>query len=295
MTWVRKRILDAVIVTVLLIALPYAADSSWWWWPPWPGPVNVRERFGAFALWSWINWLGHLAALLFAIAMALLRRRAIRLAGPALMLFVSVITVVAYGPLAYMTERRTDRIRGAFEEPVHASRALAVAVALTLGLALLFVLVTRLRRTPETTRTVAHLTLAALPALLLPLFWLFAVIPASNRWFPNEWKREDLLVPFRPCRHALVWASPRGTRGVSYPLARVDGIWSRFRDPLGGQVVPAVSLELTWMEGYSWLTLAEEKGLSVRKDDPAVLRCDARPRPEVVEPAAWHQRGPVRP
>jgi len=46
-----------------------------------------------------------------------------------------------------------------------------------------------------------------------------------------------------------------------------------------------------WEEGYLWLRRADVAQLRVRRDDPAGVHCDSRPRPERVTPESWHRMG----
>jgi hypothetical protein len=53
----------------------------------------------------------------------------------------------------------------------------------------------------------------------------------------------------------------------------------------------AISVDGHWSSGYSWLDANDVRELRVRVDDPAVIDCDSRGRPERVEPAPWHKLG----
>jgi hypothetical protein len=120
------------------------------------------------------------------------------------------------------------------------------------------------------------------------LVWVPAVLPFVNGWIPAEWNRPDLLVPVRPCRGALLWASDDG--GSTF--GTVDDIWSHFADPRqGGASTRALSVSGRWRGDYSWLGANDLQSLRVRIDDPAVIDCDSRVRPERVEPAPWHKLG----
>jgi hypothetical protein len=79
----------------------------------------------------------------------------------------------------------------------------------------------------------------------------------------------------------------------TYPFGRVDDLWTRFSDPRrNGAEVTAVSVRGEFLWGYFWLeTIYEASRLWVRRDDPAVVRCDSRPRDERVVPADWHRFG----
>ena len=75
-------------------------------------------------------------------------------------------------------------------------------------------------------------------------------------------------------------------------IARIDDVWLHFADPRkGGAQVWAVSAAGLWREHYLWLDRTEADELRVRRDDPAVVRCDSRVRTETVAPAAWHWLG----
>src|SRR6202008_3640475 len=97
---------------------------------------------------------------------------------------------------------------------------------LTLALAVAFIVVTRLRRTPEVVGSAALITAWIVNAGLLLLFWVPMVLPLVNGWLPAEWYRPDLLVPVRPCRGALLWASDGGMK-----FGEVDDLWRHFADP----------------------------------------------------------------
>lgn len=167
-------------------------------------------------------------------------------------------------------------------------------VIVTFGLAALLIVVTRLRHTRPVVRASALIAAATLAGVVLHLHFLLMVLPMTNHWLPAEWQRPDLLVPFRSCRGALLWATSRNRAGEvrAYEVARVDDVWLRFADPrLGGASVRAVSAAGRWREGYLWLRQDDAARLYVRRDDPAVVRCDSRPRPEPVAPASWHLLG----
>jgi hypothetical protein len=53
----------------------------------------------------------------------------------------------------------------------------------------------------------------------------------------------------------------------------------------------AISVSGHWLGNYSWLDANDLRALRVRVDDPAVIDCDSRVRPERVAPAAWHKLG----
>jgi hypothetical protein len=176
---------------------------------------------------------------------------------------------------------------GEVEEPVQRFRVLVTMAMLTLALVVLFVVVTRLRRMPEVVRLAALVTALIVNAGLLHLIWVPTILPFGNGWLPDDWHRPDLLVTVRPCRGALLWASSgKGQFGA------VDDIWLRFADPRkGGAPIRAISVSGNWRGEYSWLAANDLRALRVRVDDPAVIDCDSRVRPERVEPAAWHKLG----
>jgi hypothetical protein len=286
-TW--KAIAGLGAFVGLLLLLPYVLDRFPFWtgWRPWPRDHD--GPFAAFWLWGWIDGASRFGTVILIGALLLFRRKAVRPSAAALLVCASAGTVMLYLPFAFVWTVRVDRLRGQIRQPVFVARTLAVAIALTIGLALIFLAVTQLPRTRAITRNVARVTLAALPALLVPLIFLLFVVPFANLWGPADWRRPDLMVPFRPCRDAVLW-SPKP--GGFHDLGRVDDLWTRFRDPKSGQVGPAVSCELTWRAGYTWVTPSDTTAnVFVRKDDPAVVNCDRRMRTDIVEPARWHERG----
>jgi hypothetical protein len=122
---------------------------------------------------------------------------------------------------------------------------------------------------------------------LLHLFWAPLIEPFG--WRPMNRDRQDLLVPVRPCRGASVWAY---SRREFLQIGTIDDIWLHFADPRNGKAPTfAVSVAGDWRAGYHWLNSSDLHPLRVRKDDPAVVQCDARPREERVAPAAWHELG----
>jgi hypothetical protein len=252
----------------------------------------------AFELYSWIGPLGWFVVLLMVPAV-LVRwiigwRGATAWIGPAIPLVVCVMTAMLYVPFRYVNERRVDRVVGQVEKPVVAMQAIADSVVAVCVLAGVFLCVVRMRRTPAVTRYAGLAVAATLTAVLPSIVWILLVAPAQNRWAPIEW-RTDLLVPFRPCRGALLWKVLTSTDGGglrTHPYARIDDLWLEFRDPrTPGAPVWALSAAGEWKTRYVWLTRAEAATLRVRRDDPMVVRCDAGARAEPIAPSAWHQVG----
>jgi hypothetical protein len=261
-------------------------------------PLPRMHGFEAFGLLLWIAPLGWFVALLMVPAV-LVRwvigwRGATAWIGIAIPLVVCGMTAMLYVPFRFVTERRVDRVAGQVEEPVLAMQAIVDSAVALCVLAAVLICVVRLRRTPAVTRYAAFAVAATLTAVLLSIVWLMFVTPALNGWTPIE-RRADLLVPFRPCRGALLWTVFPGADGRevrTHPYARIDDLWLEFRDPRKpGATVWAVSATGEWETGYVWLTHAEAVALRVRRDDPMVVRCDSRTRAGRVAPAAWHQVG----
>lgn len=166
---------------------------------------------------------------------------------------------------------------------------LLVAVAmLTLALVVVFIVATRLRRAAEVAGGAALMTAWIVNAGLLLLFWVPIALPLVNGWLPAKQARPDLLVPVRPCRGALLWES--SDRGLDFGV--VDDIWLHFADPRrSGALTRAIPVSGRWRSEYLWLDANDLGELRVRSDDPAVIHCDSRARPERVAPAAWHKLG----
>lgn len=288
-TWKAIAGLGALVGLLLLLPYVLARFPFWTAWRPWPRAVDLDDQFAAFELLRWTDWAGHAAAVVLGMALLIFRRKRLQASAAALLVLASAGTVMLYLPFLFVWTIRVDRVRGQILEPVVVARTLAVAIAVTIGLALIFLAITQLPRTRAITRDVARVTLAVLGALLCCLNFLLFVMPYANVWSPADWHRPDLVVPFRPCRDALLWTPELG--GFK-DVGRVDDLWARFRDPASGRIGPAVSCELTWRAGYTWFTPADGTvNLFVRSDDPAVVDCDNRMRTEIVEPAPWHQRG----
>jgi hypothetical protein len=262
--------------------------------------VPRLEGLGVFELQSWM--LPLTGAVFVAMGLAAIGRWALALPWkrPRVTLVVTVLpTLLAawmYLPFCLLTYTRIDRIQGRVPEPFEAMRSAGVSAIVTLLLAAAFLGVTQQRRTPAATRAAAQTVAVTLGFLLAHFSWILMVFPLpSYEWWPASREELDRFVPFRPCRGAMVWAVTRGPyrEGADvYPFARIDDVWSRFIDPrLGRARVRAVSVTGVWEEGYLWLTAGDVEELRVRDDDPAVRRCDSRPRPEVVAAANWHRLG----
>jgi len=219
---------------------------------------------------------------------------------PRTTLVVTVLPILLvawlYVPFCLLTFPRVDRIQGEVPEPVAPMRQAGTSAVVTLLLAAVFLGVTHGPRTPGSARAAALTVAVTLGFLLVHIVWILLVFPLPpHEWPPPGRDRLDLLVPFRPCRGAIVWAvtrSPYHDQPSVYAFARVDEVWSRFLDPRrGGARVRAVSATGLWERGYFWLGAEDVEQLRVRRDDPAVVRCDSVPRPEVVAPARWHRVG----
>lgn len=254
---------------------------------PWTIPRLPRmNQFEAFEIYSWI--LPSCSVAVAAILVVAAIRRRGRSIAPALAVVISMATAVVYLPFWFLRARRVDRLLGEVEEPVQRFRVLVAMAMLTLALVVLFVVVTRLRRMPEVVRHAALVTALIVNAGLLHLIWVPTILPFVNGWLPAVWHRPDLLVPVRPCRGALLWAS--GDRTLEFGV--VDDIWLRFADPRkGGAPTWAISVRGHLSSEYLWLDANDLRALRVRIDDPALIDCDSRVRPERVAPAAWHKLG----
>jgi hypothetical protein len=272
----------ALLFSVALFVWRVVFDDAPWTFPRLPR----MDQFGAFEIYSWILPSCSVAVVAILVVAAIRRRG--RWIAPALAVVISMATAVFYLPFWFLHARRVDRLLGEIEEPVQRFRVLVTMVMLTLALVVLFVVLTRLRRMPEVVRHAALVTALMVNAGLLPLIWVPTILPFVNGWLPDDWHRPDLLVPVRPCRGALLWAS--GDRTLRF--GAVDDIWLRFADPRkGGALTRAISVSGEWRSDYSWLDANDLRALRVRVDDPAVIDCDSRVRPERVAPASWHELG----
>lgn len=271
------------ILALIFAIVALAAIALW-------AVVNLpfrRELGGGLSAFDtiheWTAWFFRWATALLVLAVLLRRFRPVYLGA-----MIGIITAAAFWPFFYVTWPRVDRLRGPYEERQVDLRNLAVMVAVTIALALLYAVVARRDRVR------ALVPLMILCTVLLPLWWLQVVLPVSSHWLPLEWDRPDRLIPFRPCRGALLWRVPVRRGYLPQIELRVEELWERFDDPRTG-VSRAVSGEGQWSEGYVWLTEAEARRLAVRSDDLKVIECDSRARTELVRPAAWHQLGVSEP
>ncbi|HYI07636.1 MAG TPA: hypothetical protein VEK57_01075 [Thermoanaerobaculia bacterium] len=295
MTKLERRFTALTIgASVVFTAWVVAWRLGWvlGFWPvDWP-PVPRMQGFEAFGLYAWLPLL--VWAVVGAAGVGWVVRWVTGWRGAtgwfaiAVPVLVCVEAAAVYAPFYWWTAQRVDRVAEMVEEPVIVVRRVAVSVVVTLGLAALFLCITRLRRTPAIVRQSAFTVTATLIGILLHLWWVQAFVPMTNDWIPADWRRPDLLVPARPCRGAMLWIPHEW----GMPAGRIDDVWLRFADPRrGGEQVWAVSVSGQSWGHYFWLDRAEAERLQVRRDDPAVVRCDERPRTEVVAPAAWHRLG----
>jgi hypothetical protein len=284
-------ILFAAAFTAAVLIWHFGFDDAWWSLPLPP----VGDDWNAFSLYAWaevILLIAFAVVALFAVVLFAVRRRR---SGAALLTFALPIMLAAgcaaiYWPFFGIGVRRVDRIRHLVKEPAFAYRRLAVLLALSLALSLLYLFAASLRHAPQLAGRVAAVALIVLAGVYLHIVWIPTILPATNDWQPVDWQRPDLLVRFRPCRGALLWLSR--SDGKIIPMARIDDLWLRFADPRsGGTEQRAISAPLEMREGYAWLTIAEAEALSVRGDDPAVRPCDSRWRTERVLAAPWHTLG----
>ena len=261
------------------------------------GPAPPADAgFAAFELYLWL-WLIARVMVLAMVAGVVVRwvtghRGATRWIAGVIPPLVCVLTAGIYAPLWGLTTRRLDRVAGLVEDPVVALRRLAISVGVTFVLAVVFNAVTRWRRTPDSVRQVALVVPAVLAGILLNVLILFMLLPVTDKWMPASWREPDRLLPFRACRGAMLWLQPEPGDSWVRPFGRIDDVWARFADPRspGGEIW-AVSVEGEWRDEYLWLSRVEAVRLRMRSDDPAVARCDSRPRLERVTPASWHRFG----
>jgi hypothetical protein len=261
-------------LTVLIWRVVYD-DAPWSFprllqWPKW-------DRWGAFAVYLWVQPFGLVAG--SAMIVAAIRRRTAWLA-PAVTAIISIVTALLYLPLWFQSVPIMDRVKGAQDEPVHSLRMLVVIVMLTLALSALHVV---------WSREIASAVI--LNATLLLLVWLPVLLPIGNRWSPLAWQRPELLVAARPCRGALLWQVTTRS-GMVLEVGTIDDIWSRFADPRRGRApTRAISVRGDWRAEYYWFDASDLRAFHVRVDDPAVIHCDERVRSELVAPAGWHTVG----
>jgi len=200
-------------------------------------PLPRMRGLEAFGLYSWIAPLGWFVVLLMVPAV-LVRwvigwRGATAWIGGAIPLVVCVMTAMLYVPFRYVNELRVDRVAGQVEQPIVATQAMADRAVAVCVLGGAFLCVVRMRRMPVVVRYAASAVAATLAAVLSSIVWVMVVLPAQNGWMPNEW-RTDKLVPFRPCRGALLWTVSTGTDGLearTHPYAPIDDLWVEVRDP----------------------------------------------------------------
>jgi hypothetical protein len=281
----------AVLFTANVLVWRFGSGAMWWEsLPEWPR----AERWGAFGLYASLMPLT--IAAMVAMALAAIVRWAlgapVNVPGAEIILPVLTCLLVAglYVPFAFISQPRMDRVQRLVFEPVLPMRILGMTATATMLLAAVLIVTTRQGRK----RSHAPLAMAAVLALVLAhLVWIILVFPIEDGWEPADRYRRDLLVPARPCRGALLWIVERyGDYEQPRAVARIDQVWSRFADPRDrGAQAWAVSAIGEWRQTYVWLVRPDMERLRVRRDDPAVVRCDARPRVEVVAPAAWHDLG----
>jgi hypothetical protein len=293
----RRRVEIIVAGTAILVSAGFTAavlvwhfglDDAWWSFP-------IVNDWNGFELYAWADvillaafvlvWL--IAGLLLAIRR---RRLAVSFLTPAVAIILAAGCGAIYWPFYGLFEYRVDRVLRLVKEPALAYRRLAVFLAATLVLSLLYLLVASLRRAPPLAGAWARVALVVLTGVYLHIIWTLIVLPISNRWQPAEWQRPDLLTTFQPCRGAVLWLT-RGD-GKIIPFGRIDDLWLQFSDPRrGGTTGRAISVETEMRVGYAWLNPAEAGAFSVRRDDPAVIVCEGRWRTEPVAPATWHTIG----
>jgi hypothetical protein len=194
-----------------------------------------------------------------------------------------------YWPFHDVYTYRIDRVLGRVKEPDVAFRMLVALLVVTLALSVLYLAVASLRRAPPYARATAPVTLVVLIGVYLHIIWVLIVLPFSNVWEPAEWQRPDLLTAFQPCRGAVLWFM-RYDKII--PFGRIDDLWLHFADPRhGGTQERAISVEMTWREGYAWLDTSEASSFLIRRDDPALRPCHRDWRTERVAPSTWHTLG----
>jgi hypothetical protein len=284
-------ILVAAAFTAAVLIWHFGFDDAWWSL----SLPAVGEDWNGFALYAWaevILLIAFVLVWLVAVALFAIRRRR---AGVALLTFGLPAILAAgcaaiYWPFFGIQVRHVDRIRHLVKEPAFAYRRLAVLLVLCLALSLLYLFASSLRHAPQLTGRVAAVALIVLAGVYLHIIWIPMILPATNDWEPLDWQRAELLIPFRPCRGALLWVTRPDGRVI--PIARIDDLWLRFVDPrTGGTEQRAISAPLEMRERYTWLNMAEAEALSLRSDDPAIRPCDGRWRSERVVAAGWHTLG----
>lgn len=285
----------ALLFTGLVGVWRWGFDDAPWSIPLPPAPET--SGWGTFNLYYWIDTVGMVVVgamgLGLVVRLIAKRRGATAWIEVVLPVLICLQTAAFHAPFWAMTVRRAGRLTRVVEEPAAVVRALALNVVVTMLLAAALLCVTRLRRTPPMVRQSALAVAVVLASILLNLVWLQWIIPISNDWDPVDWRHPELMAPFRPCRGALLWKGRNFKDDLwSYPVGRIDDIWLHFADPATpGRTVWAVSAFGEWEENYLWLRTADVVRLQVRRDDPAVVHCDSRPRPERVAPESWHRMG----
>jgi hypothetical protein len=238
------------------------------------------DGFNAFEIYLWII---PVCVTVFGVVVvvAAIRRR-LRSIGAAMPMVLGSAVIMLYVPLWFFPAWRVDRMRGLVQEPVAALRFLVIVVAATVALSCLFCVTVR----AGTARRVSLVIAAVLYGTLLSVFWMFVITPLTPPWWPADFDRPDLLVPVRPCRGAMLWRKRREE------FVSIDDVWLRFADPRdGGRPEWALSAAGRTFRSYYWLDAQDLHVLRVRVDDPAVIDCDSRARPEPVTAAPWHSLG----
>lgn len=295
----RRRIEIVAAATAIGAAAALAAFVLVWrvfyddapWSLTLPPPIDFSSRWSGFTIYAWAELALLSLVIVAGVSAAVLAMLGKRATAANVILGALVFAALAgacaiYSPLSVFTTFRTDRLRGRVEEPVHGFRAFVVTIVVVAVAHILLILATTGRHTPAFTRALALSAAAVSCAITLHFFWLIAIFPATNTWFPGDWDRADLLIPVRPCRGAALWSTDLHLIGF------VDDLWLSFRDPrAGGRRVRAISFSGDFRGGYFWMTLAEAAELRVRADDPKVIRCEARWRRDEVAPAGWHTLG----
>ncbi len=290
--------LTAIAATALLAVASllwrFVYPGAYWTLPETPN----YEPWRAFVIldWAWLTIRILIAFVLVASVIFALFRRWRWIASLSKIVVVIIVaggTFAIYAPFYGVTEERTDRIRGIVREPVPAAQLLVVMLGITLLLSIASLAVSWLRHAPNQVPRVSRTTFIVLCGMILHLHILFILMPITNRWEPIDWQDRGWLLPFRPCRGALLWqVEPSQPTWTPRPLGRIDDLWLRFADPRSHEGPRrAVSLTLTFRRGYAWLSMPEANAYRVRRDDPAVIQCDARFRADAAAPAKWHELG----
>jgi hypothetical protein len=283
-------IVASAAFTAAVLLWHFGLDDVWWSLPRFP----AGDEWNGFELYAWADLIFSTAVVAVSLSAGFLfatgRKR---LASSSLPLTLAIVVAAGcaavYWPFLSLYVYRTDRIRGLVKEPAIAYRTLVGFLVATLVMSLLYLAVASLRRAPPLTRKMAPVTLAVLVGVYLHIIWIPIVLPISNDWEPVNWERPDLLTTFRPCRGAVLWFR-RYDKII--PFARIDDLWLHFADPRhGGSPSRAISVTMGWREGYAWLRPEEASSLLIRRDDPAVTRCDGHWRADRVAPASWHKLG----